>query len=72
MLRQHEEMLVGRLERAAALAAEDADTVVAAVQAKDWAKANEAYEACEKRLVDLTAAARMLSAKLKEIDGAAG
>ena len=66
LLRQSDGALVARLERAAMKAQEQGRLVVASVETKSWAAASEAYEICEKALVDVADAVRLILGKLKD------
>ncbi len=65
-LRQREGDLVGMLERAARKAQEQAQQVVACVEAKRWGAATDAYELCEMALADIADAVRRILKKLKD------
>ncbi len=65
-LQQKEAELVGTLERAAAKAREQAQQVVACIEAKRWGPASDAYELCEMALADVTNAVRRILGKLKD------
>jgi methyl-accepting chemotaxis protein len=72
VLRQREGELVGMLELAVMKVHEQAQSVVASVEAKRWAAASDAYELCEMALADIADAVRRILKKLKDAPSGAG
>jgi methyl-accepting chemotaxis protein len=69
-LRMSDGAQIARLEEAARAAREEAQKMVAAIQGREWALANGAYEICEKFLAEMTEAARILLRKAREEEAA--